>query len=203
MSEEGTGAGASNTEPGTENPPNSGETVIETPPGSAEPETEPKIDLVGEDFEFAVEEDVEVDADSLAGLKSFAIENKLSKDVTQSLLGHLISARSKAQEAQKSANEAAIAEAVKKIKADPDIGGSNYDKVQKAVDSIALKYGGEDFRKAVEAGGLKNEVLFLRFIRNLNSVLTEDETITTSQTKVSSDRPLTREEEAERFFKED
>lgn len=159
--------------------------------------------IVEADFEFAVEEGVEIDADSLAGLKNFSIEHNLSKDSAQALLDHLISARSKAMEAQKAANEKAIAEAVKKIKADPDIGGSKYDEIQSAADRITLKYGGSDFQKAVSDGGLKSEPMFLRFIRNLNSSLTEDEVISTSQTRKSGPKEKTFEEYAKEFINND
>ena len=201
MSEETVESGASNTELEKTTPP-AGEGAENENPPKAE-ESQPTIDLVGEEFEFSIAEGAEVDKESLAELKKFFVDKKMTKDTAQATLDHLLASRAKSQEAQKEINEKAVAEEIKKIKADPAIGGSNYETVQSAAEAITLKYGGEDFRKSVVEGGLKNDFQFLRFIRNLNSVLTEDKTITTSQAKESLDRPLTREEEANKFFEKD
>jgi hypothetical protein len=164
-------------------------------------DSQPTMVLVDESFEFNVADDVDVDKESLDGFKVFSIENKLPAQTAQSVLDFLINSRSQSAENQKSANAKTIEENIKSIKADPNIGGVNYDKVQSAVDNITLKYGGEDFKSKVIGAGLKNDPAFLRFINNLNSVLTEDSALTTSQTKDSTPVEETYEQMADNFFK--
>lgn len=129
-------------------------------------------------------------------------EEKMPKESAQKMFNHLIEMRDKALSLQKESDEAAKKKFEAEIKADPEIGGTNYEAVQKAVDSISLKFGGADFQKAVTEANLKSDPGFLRFIRNLNMVLTEDTVRTTSQASGSSDRPETEEELSKRFFKQ-
>lgn len=162
-----------------------------------------EVPLVDEKFEFELPEKAEVNKDALKEFKNFFIERKMSVETAQAVLNHLLSSQSKAVEIQSQANQKAIDDAVKEIKADPDIGGPNYDKIQAAVDKITVKYGGSDFQKNVQDSELKNDAAFLRFIRNLDFVLSEDKVVTTAQTLGSLDRPMTPTEEAKNFFEKD
>ena len=196
MTEEIVDPGASTTEP-EETPPSAGEGAEPVEPNEASPEAE--IALVDDKFEFNVPENTEVDADVLKNFKDFAIEKGMSQDAAQSVLDYSL----KTQADQKAAREEAVNKAIKDIKADPELGGSNYDKVQKAIGRVTMHYGGEDFKKIVFENGLNHDASFARFIKNLSDVLSEQPVKTTSQTKGISNRPKTPQEEASDFFKKD
>lgn len=186
--------GTSTTEP-EETPPSAGEGAEET---SESTPTE-AVAFVNDEFEFSVPENMEVDTEAVKGLKSFASENKMPQEMAQKTLDYLLDRQNKASETHKEAIEKEIQE----IKKDPDVGGSNYEKAQKAVDKVALNYGGADFQKAINDAGFKNDLGFVRFMNNLSKVLSEQPVKNTSQTKGVSDRPKTPEEEADEFFKKD
>jgi hypothetical protein len=175
----------------------------EATPATPTPETPPaKPDLVDDKFEFATPEDSKVDAESLKDFKAFVIEKSFTRETAQNVFDYMLQARTKFREAQEAATQAALEENIKTIKADPEIGGANYETVQKAVDKIALRYGGEDFKTAVNNFGFKNDPLFLRFINNLNSVLSEDKVITQSHSDENSNLPTSYEQLANKQFGE-
>jgi hypothetical protein len=161
---------------------------------------EAKPEAIGEDFKFALPEGQEFDEKNLEDLRSFVISEKMTKESAQSLFDYMLNNRNKFDEKQKAEREKAIEENRKEIKADPDLGGANYAKIQKAVDSIALKYGGQDFKEKVAEAGLKDNILFVRFMFNLNSSLSEDAVLTTSQGSGSGPRELTEKQLADKFI---
>lgn len=204
MTTEGTpdSAGTSNTEPVEPQSPteSSGESSSEpteqpsvTTPA---PEGEPKVNLVDEKFEFTVAEGMDVEKESLSDFKTFSMDNKLPSDMAQSVLDYLLKVRVKSETAQK--------ELIQKnkdlIKSDPDIGKTNYDKVQAAVDRITLKYGGQDFKTQVASNGLKDDPAFLTFFKNLDLVLSEDQVLSASQSASLINVDFTEKEEADHFI---
>ena len=172
------------------------------PAEPAEPAVEPTIELVDNDFNFDTPEgfDVEAEADTLAGLKEFAVDSELPKKTAQSLFDKLLSLRESQNEVNERKRQEAIEAGKKEIKKDPYIGGAKYEETQKAADNILLKYGGADFHKSLVEHGMKNDPAFMRFIGHLNSVLSEDSVVTTSQSRETPNEGLTRVEEAEFLF---
>ncbi|MCK5128202.1 MAG: hypothetical protein KAR42_18240, partial [candidate division Zixibacteria bacterium] len=57
-----------------------------------------------------------------------------------------------------------------------------------------------DFKKAVNEAGFKNDVGFLRFISNLNNVLSEDAVVSSRQTIVSKPEERTFEDMANEAY---
>jgi len=154
----------------------------ETPAKKEEKEKTPEVKLVDDSFEFGLPDGIDLDKNAVKGFKDFSIENKMSQEQAQAVLDHFINSHLESVKNQQKAIEDAKEKNKEIIKSDPDIGGVNYDKVQLAFDKITLKYGGADFKQKTIEAGLKEDPSFLRFIRNINAVLTEDSTITTSQT---------------------
>lgn len=167
---------------------------------NAEEQKEEQPDLVDDKFEFVIPEGLETNESTIKDLKEFMVKNAMTKETAQAFFDHAVESQKKAAETQKAAQEEFIANAKKEIKADPDIGGANYDKVQKAFDKITLRYGGEDFKKQVNDAGLKNDAIFLRFINNLNTVLSEDKVIVSNQSKSAGDKQKTYKEMANTMF---
>lgn len=161
---------------------------------------QPTVDVVDEAFEPVVPENIEIDKESLSGFKTFALEKGLTKTNAQSFLDFMIASREKHTKDQETATAEAIAKNLETIKADPVIGGINFEKVQKAVDSLTLKYGGEDFKNQINTYGFKNDPSFLRFISNLNNSLTEDKVITPNHDTSGGDRKPSYEKTAEEWF---
>lgn len=180
------------------------EPSITEPTESVEPSTpprEPDLNLVGNDFEFTVPDGQEVDKKNIEDLRGFVIKEKMTKESAQSLFDYMLNSRSKFEEYQKTEVEKTVEENRKEIKADPDFGGANYEKIQKAADFISLKYGGQDFKEQVVSAGLKDNIHFVRFMFNLNSSLSEDAVLTTSQSSAAGGARLTEKQLADKFIK--
>ena len=183
------------------------ETVVEEESNQAAESTEPaettanedKIVFVDEKFEFAIPEGTEVDQESLKSFKEFSVDQKLPAETAQTVLDYLFDSKAKSEAFQKEAREQAIKDNQKTIKEDPEIGGEHYKTVQEAVDRIALKYGGQDFKDQVVDAGLKDDPMFLRFMRNLNVILSEDRVLSTAQV-VGNPPEKTYEQLAEEMF---
>ena len=154
---------------------------------------------VDENFEPTVPEGIEIDKDSLEGYKTFAKDKGLTKETAQTVFDFMLDSRTKFDTAQKEKRASTVAKNVELIKADPEIGGQNYTTVQNAVDSITLKYGGQDFKQQINDAGFKSEPSFLRFMSNLNKVLTEDKVVTQNPTPSGSPLEKTYEQIAEQF----
>ena len=150
----------------------------QTPEPTPEP-SEPT--LVDEKFEFALPEGVDVDQESLKAFKEFSVDKQLPAETAQTVLDYLLDSKVKSERSQKEARDQAVKDNQKIIKDDPELGGEHYNTVQEAVDRITLKYGGQDFKDQVVNAGLKNDPSFLRFMRNLNVVLSEDRVLSTAQ----------------------
>ena len=154
-------------------------------------------------FEAVIPEGAEIDKESLASYQEMIGQNKISPEHAQAVLDYLFDSQKKSAASQKSLTESSIKDSQKLIKADPDVGGTNYDKVIKSVDQLALRFGGEDFKKQINEHGFKNDLPFLRFINNIQSVLTEDKILNTSQSETGKRKDMSYKQVSEKMFPKD
>jgi hypothetical protein len=168
---------------------------------TAEKETqETAPDFADKNFEFALPEGQKVDEKAVSGLKDFVIEKKMTKEAAQSIFDYMLNARNEFDANAKIERDKEIEANRKEIKTDSELGGANYESVQKAIDKITLKFGGQEFKDAVINAGLKDNPLFVRFVRNIDVVLSEDKVLTTSQGSAPGERQLTEKQIADKFI---
>lgn len=133
--------------------------------------------------DFTLPKDVTIDQTKLADIKSEFAKAKLTQDQAQSLVDRHVAGLKANQEANIAAFTKLQEEWIGKVKADPQIGGANFDSktvpaIAKAIDTFCTDDASrKEFREAVSLTGIGNHPAYVRFMARLGSSLMEGQPV--------------------------
>lgn len=133
-------------------------------------------DKVPEDGKYALTmpDGVEVDQALLDALSPDFKELGLTQKQAQALADKFIAAQTKKGEEANAAWAKTLTGWVDQAKADPEIGGANWDSSVKAATSVVGRFGNDAFREYLNASGAGNHPEMIRFMAKVGAVIGED-----------------------------
>lgn len=153
--------------------------AVEPPKEGAPPAEPPKVEppaapTVPEKYELKLPEGSLLPAETLASVEAFAKEHKLTQAQAESIL-------SRENAAAKSYHDSLVAEDkrikdsyIPALQNDPQFGGANFDKNVERVHRFMKHYGGEDFKKELDASGFGNHPGLVKMIHNFAQHMGDD-----------------------------
>ncbi|WP_454911126.1 hypothetical protein [Stutzerimonas chloritidismutans] len=124
--------------------------------------------------DFAVPEGMEMDAEVLANFKGIAKELGIPQEAAQKLIDLQASLETKRSAAAEQAQAAQKQQWADQIKADPELGGANFDKTVETAVKAVEKYGTPELRTLLNETGLGNNPLMVKFCHAIGKALSED-----------------------------
>jgi hypothetical protein len=161
--------------PQVEQKPEAGKSLVggETPEGKADPKAEAEK-AVAEDIQIKLPEGVKADEKLMGDFKGIAKELGLKSEGAQKLLDlHL----NTLQRAEKEFSEAAAQRAdtwYKAIEADAELGGVRLKETAQTVQKAVVKFGGDEFKKEIDAAGLGNWPPLVKFLHKVGLTMKDD-----------------------------
>lgn len=146
-------------------------------PAESDPAPEPAAPLTAEDISFP--EGMEVPDELRDEFLTVINDAELSpKDRAQALINLQAKA---AQQASETASQAFAAQQQQwqdEVRADPQLGGANFDATIKGISRLVDQYGNDDFVAAMAATGAGNNIHVVRFFHQLAQKLNEPAPVT-------------------------
>lgn len=124
--------------------------------------------------DFAVPEGMEMDAEVLTSFKGIASELGIPQEAAQKLIDLQASMETKRSAAAEQAQAAQKQQWADQVKADPELGGANFNKtVETAVKAIE-QHGTPELRDLLSETGLGNHPLMVQFCHRIGKAMSED-----------------------------
>lgn len=152
--------------------------VTEQAPAAPEAQAEAPAEAPGQPYEwqdFTVPEGVQLNEEITTSFKSILEDAKLSpQEKAQSLLDLQGKLTQSLMESQEQAQAAQKQQWADQIKADPELGGANFDKtVETAVKAIE-QFGSPELRTLLNGTGIGNHPELVKFCHRIGKALSED-----------------------------
>lgn len=152
--------------------------VTEQAPAAPEAQAEAPAEAPGQPYEwqdFTVPEGVQLNEEITTSFKSIREDAKLSpQEKAQSLLDLQGKLTQSLMESQEQAQAAQKQQWADQIKADPELGGANFDKtVETAVKAIE-QFGSPELRTLLNGTGIGNHPELVKFCHRIGKALSED-----------------------------
>lgn len=124
--------------------------------------------------DFAVPEGVEMDAEVLDNFKGIAKELGIPQEAAQKLIDLQASLETKRSAAAEQAQAAQKQQWADQVKADPELGGANFDKTVETAIKAVEQYGTPELRDLLSETGLGNHPLMVQFCHRIGKAMSED-----------------------------
>ena len=154
--------------------------VTEQAPAAPEAQAEAPAEAPGqpapavEYTDFAVPEGMEMDAEVLTNFKGIAKELGIPQEAAQKLIDLQASLETKRSAAAEQAQAAQKQQWADQIKADPELGGANFDKTVETAVKAVEKYGTPELRSLLNETGIGNHPELVKFCHRIGKALSED-----------------------------
>lgn len=124
--------------------------------------------------DFAVPDGMEMDAEVLTNFKGIAKELGIPQEAAQKLIDLQASLETKRSAAAEQAQAAQKQQWADQVKADPELGGANFDKTVETAIKAVEKYGTPELRDLLSETGMGNHPLMVKFCHAIGKALSED-----------------------------
>lgn len=156
-------------------------------PEGEKPEGEKEGDKEPAKYEFKLPDGIEIPAEKLAEVSAVLGEAKVSPETAQKLMDLHAGALKDAIEAPFNAWKSQQEAWQKEVKADPEIGGANFDKMRVATSKLIDQIGGEKLREALIFTGAGNHPAIVKAFWQMSQKLTEGGMVTGQPAAAKSD----------------
>lgn len=153
--------------------------------------------------DFSLPKDVKLDAAKLSDITKQFATDKLSQDQAQKYIDLHVAAVQESVKANIKAFNDMQTEWVSKIKADPQIGGANFDSktvpaIAKAIDTFCTDDASrKEFREAVSLTGIGNHPAYVKFMARIGAAVSEGQPLSGNPVKAG---PKTFDSMAEKMY---
>lgn len=146
------------------------------PDKTAETETQTAETATGDDapLELSLPEGVDIDGDLLDGYKTTAKEAGLNSEQASSLVKWYAETQAGLEKAQADALEAQNGQWLDELKADPELGGQNFEATCTAAKKALVAFGGPDLAKLYVNLGMQNHPASVRAWAAVGKAMAED-----------------------------
>lgn len=128
--------------------------------------------------DFTFPEGVKPDEGTLSEFKTLAKEAKLSQDAAQKLIDLQIKTEKSKHDRETKAWSDMQAKWVEDVKADPEVGGVDYQEKLAIANKAFKQYGDKDLHELFKFTGVGNHVAMVRFMYKLGKTLSESDVVT-------------------------
>jgi hypothetical protein len=157
----------------------------EPKPDGAKPDAALDPKTAEADYEFKMPDGIELDKASTEEFKAIAKELKLPKDVAQRVVDVAV----KREQAARELRDTTVKQWADDVKADKELGGDKLPETL-AIAKKAIDIGPPELKTFLDASGLGNHPLFVKWAHTIGKALSEDRFVSGSKAPAEAGRSL-------------
>ena len=137
-------------------------------------------------YEWKTPEGFEVD---ITKLEDLARQFKVPANEAQGFLDSLVAFRASEEQAREAGWKQTQEGWISELKADPKLGGANFEKTQSRVNAVAAKFGDAAFKEFMDASGVGNHPALVRMLAGIGAAMEQDSFVS-SNSSVPKDEDI-------------